>query len=112
VDTGTGFGEVKQDCQYEVLADFCEYRTVAWVAGPPLVLEGRDLNPQWPAINRLAGNQRAGGRNEEYVLVFRANDREYTYTTSNAAEFAQLARGGQYRLSINGFGQITNIQPQ
>ena len=27
--------EVKQDCQYEVLADYCQYRTVAWTPRRP-----------------------------------------------------------------------------
>lgn len=109
VDTGTGYGEVRQECQYEVLADFCQYRTLAWTTAPSLVLEGRDLNPQWPAISGLAQNQRAGGRNEQYVIVFRANDRDYTYTTGSIDDYLAFARGGQYNLTINGFGQITKI---
>ena len=108
VDTGTGFGKVKQDCQYQVFADYCQYRTMAWVVAPPLILEGRDFEPRWPAAN-LAENQRAGGQSEEYFIVFRANDREYTYTTRNVDEYLRLAQGGQWNLTINGFGQITGI---
>lgn len=110
VDTGTGFGRMKQDCQYQVFADYCRYRTMAWVSGPPIVLEGRDLNPRWPAAN-LASNQRAAGQAEEYFIVFRANDREYTYTTRSVDEYLRLAQGGPWKLTINGFGQITSIDP-
>ncbi len=109
VDTGTGYGEVKQDCQYEVLADYCQYRTVAWTTAPALVLEGRDLNPQWPVVNALGENQRPAGRSEEYVITFRAGDRDYTYSTRNLDEYLALAQGGQYVLTINGFGQVTSI---
>ncbi len=110
VDTATGYGKKKQDCQYEVLADFCRYRTTAWVAAAPLVLEGSDLNPRWPAAN-LGSNQRRGSQSEEYYVVFRANDREYKYTTRSLDEYLRLAQGGPWKLTINGFGQITGIEP-
>ena len=110
VDTGTGYGKVKQDCQYQVLTDFCQYRTLAWVVAPPLILEGRDFNPRWPAAN-LAENRRTGGQSEEYFVVFRANDKEFTYTTRNVDEYLELAQGSQWNLTINGFGQITDISP-
>ncbi len=110
VDTGTGYGKKKQDCEYQVLADYCRYRAMAWISAPPIVLEGRDMNPRWPAAS-LGSNQRAGGQSEEYYVVFRANDRQYTYTTQNVDEYLRLARGGQWKLTINGFGQITSITP-
>lgn len=111
VDTGTGLGRKKQDCKYEVLADYCRYRTMAWVGAAPLVLEGRDLNPRWPAA-QLGSNQRTSGQSEDYYVVFRANDREYRYTTRNLEEYLRLAQGGQWNLSINGFGQVTGVSPQ
>jgi ribosomal protein L40E len=108
-DTGTGYGKAVQDCQYEVLADYCQYKVLAWAAGPPLVLEGADLSPQWPAASNLGASRRLGGRSEEYVLTFRANDKEYTYTTSNFERFRELAQAQAYQLKINGLGQITEI---
>jgi ribosomal protein L40E len=108
VDTGTGFGQKKQDRRYEVMADYCSYRTMAWIPAAPIVLEGRDLNPQWPSRN-LTSNQRAGSQTEEYFIKFRANDRDYTYTTRSLDEYLRLAQGGQWKLTINGMGQITAI---
>lgn len=110
VDTGTGFGKVQQDCQYQVLADYCQYRTMEWVVGPPIILEGRDFSPRWPAAN-LGENQRPGGRSEEYFIVFRADGQDYTYTTRSLEEYLKLARGLRWKLTINGFGQITSIDP-
>ncbi len=108
VDTGSGYGQVKQDCQYEVLADWCQYRTLAWVVGPPLVLEGRDLNPRWPLLQESA-TQRAVGRSETYRVVFQANDQAYAYETRNLDEYLRLVQGKSWVLEINGFGQITGI---
>ena len=110
VDTGTGFGKVQQDCQYQVLEDYCRYRAMEWVAAPAIVLEGRDFNPRWPAAN-LGSNQRAGGQTEEYTIVFRTNDRDYTYSTRSLEEYLKLAQGTRWKLTINGFGQITSIDP-
>jgi hypothetical protein len=109
-DTGTGYGKVKQNCQYQVLADYCQYRTMEWIVAPSIILEGRDFNPRWPAVN-LGANQRAGGQSEEYYVVFRTNDRDYTYTTRSLEEYIKLAQGARWKLTINGFGQITNIDP-
>ncbi len=108
VDTGSGYGQVKQDCQYEVLDDWCQYRTLAWVAGPPLVLEGRDLDPRWPML-QASDTQRATGRTELYRIVFQANDRAYTYETRNPDEYLRLVQGQSWVLEVNGFGQITGI---
>ncbi len=109
IDQGSGYGEVVQDCQYEVLADYCQYRTLAWATGPPLLLEGRDLSPRWPDTAQLMQNQRAGKRSEEYTIVFQANDRTYTYKTSDEARYLALIGGEAWNLSVNRFGQITSI---
>lgn len=111
VDTGSGFGQVKQDCQYEVLADWCSYRTLAWVVGSPLVLEGRDANPRWPAL-QLSQDQRAASRSETYRVVFQANDQIYTYETSDPDEYLQLIAKAAWILEVNGFDQITSITAQ
>ncbi len=109
IDRGSGYGEVVQDCRYEILADYCQYRTLAWSTGPPLVLEGRDATPRWPDTTQLAQNQRAGRQSEEYTIVFRANDRTYTYKTGDEARYLALIGGDTWNLSINRFGQVTSI---
>jgi hypothetical protein len=110
VDTGTGFGKVQQDCQYEVLADYCQYRTMEWILGPPLILEGRDFNPRWPST-RLGANERTGAQSEEYYIIFRADGRDYTYITRDLQEYLKLAGRDRWKVTINGFGQITSINP-
>ena len=55
------------------------------------------------------GRKSASAGSEEYIITFRADDRNYTYTTRNLDEYLALAQGGQYVLTINGFGQITSV---
>lgn len=109
IDQGSGYGKVVQDCRYEILADFCQYRTLVWTTGPPLVLEGRDKNPLWPSTTQLTENQRAGRRSEEFTVIFRANDRLYTYKTNDEARYLTLINGAAWDLSINSRGQIVSI---
>ena len=111
VDKGTGYGKVVQDCQYEILKDWCDYRTMAWVAAAPIVLEGSDLVPRWPSAN-LAQDQRAAGQSENYTIVFTANDRQYEYTPRSEEEFRRFTPGSNWQLEVNGFGSVTGVSPQ
>ncbi|MCX6031934.1 MAG: zinc ribbon domain-containing protein [Chloroflexi bacterium] len=110
VDQGSGYGKAVQDCRYEVSADWCQYRTTAWVLLEPLVLEGADLNPRWPAAT-LGQNQRAGERTEVYKVTLTANDKTYTYRPADAQEYAQFKAGSRWTLTVNGFGGVTSIEP-
>jgi len=111
VDKGSGYGEVVQDCRYQVYADRCEYQTVVWQSVAPLVLEGTDLNPRWPAAN-LGTDQRAGGSSETYTVVFDTDGNRYTYTPRDAAEFSQYGIGSRWLLKVNALGTITNVSPR
>ncbi len=106
VDQGSGFGKVMQDCRYEVYADWCQYRTMAWVLTDPLALEGADLAPRWPSAT-LAQNQRAGERTEVYKVTFTANDKTYTYRPDTAAEFAQFTPGSRWVLTVSALGGVS-----
>jgi ribosomal protein L40E len=109
-DQGSGYGKVVQDCHYEVYADWCQYRTTAWVAVDPLVLEGADLNPRWPAAT-LGQKQRAGSRSETYKVRLTANDKAYTYQPADLQEFAQFQPGSRWKLKVNTFGSVTDVEP-
>ena len=110
IDTGTGYGQVKQDCRYEISDDWCSYKAMAWVAAPPLVLEGADLNPRWPDA-ALAQNQRAGGRTENYAVVFKANDKMYTYAPRGLEEFVRFAPGSRWKLATSALGGVNVTGP-
>ena len=63
VDTGSGFGEVVQDCVYEVYDDWCTYSALDWQAYDVVTLSGTDLirvgpKQAWRKTSALASRQR------------------------------------------------------
>jgi ribosomal protein L40E len=111
VDQGSGYGEVQKDCRYEILADRCKYESQAWRAIAPIVLQGSDLNPAWPAAT-LEQNQRSSGRTESYSVTFDVDGKTYSYQPANEAEFVQYSPGSQWRLQVNSFGSVVVEAPR
>jgi hypothetical protein len=105
VDQGSGYGEVQQDCRYQIYADRCQYQSTAWRPIEPIVLQGSDLNPVWPVEN-LEQNQRNAGRTESYAVTFNVDGKVYRYQPSNEREFSQFSPGSQWRLKVNSFGNV------
>jgi len=109
-DTGTGVGEVVQDCSYEVYDDYCEYTAMAWVQVDAVTASGFDHNPYWPALN-LQSDEREGERTETYVINFRDGSDTYRFTTRNYEIFSQAEIGSRWILNINQLGGIQSLQP-
>jgi len=110
VDTGTGMGEVVQDCEYQVYDDWCQYTAREWVVVDTLVLNGSDMNPAWPDI--VAGSdRREGGRQATYGVVFATEDKTYTRTFSDEAQWRQYPIGSRWILQLNKLGGIQSIEP-
>jgi hypothetical protein len=109
-DTGTGVGEVVQDCTYEVYDDYCEYTAMAWVVVRTVTESGHDLSPFWPAVNLQSG-EREGDRAENYVINFRDGSDSYRFTTRNAEIFSQAEIGSRWILNINQLGGVQSLQP-
>jgi hypothetical protein len=110
LDTGTGVGEVVQDCFYNVYDDYCKYATLQWVVVDTVGVRGADTNPQWPTL-RLAAGQQAGDRDEDYEVTFQANDRTYSYSPRDATEFGRFTPGSRWTLKVNALGSVTSVQP-
>jgi hypothetical protein len=111
VDTGTGLGEVVQDCHYEVSEYYCSYDTMDWLVIDTLVLDGYGVNAAWPTTN-LSSSQRMGSSSESYVITFDTEDGDYKYTTSNYSLFQQAVPGSNWTIEINGFGDVTSIDKE
>lgn len=111
VDTGSGFGEVVQDCTFQVYEDWCEYEVDEWRVVDVVNLEGQDFNPRWPSTQLSAG-QREGEREESYQARFNADGKTYTYTTRDPSEFAQLQVGSRWVLKVNTFNSVVDIEPE
>jgi hypothetical protein len=110
VDTGTGHGEVVQDCEYRVYDDWCTYTAQEWKRSDAATLSGDDLYPRWPDL-RLAANQREGERSETLRVVFDTEAKAYTYSPHDEDEFRRFQPGSRWRLKTNVLGGITSLQP-
>ncbi|MGD8759613.1 MAG: zinc ribbon domain-containing protein [Anaerolineales bacterium] len=109
-DTGTGHGEVVQDCVYEVYQDYCTYTVDEWYEFDRVSLSGSDQNPAWPVVT-LGEYQVEGTRSESYEIVFLAGGKRYTHTTSSASEFMQFTLGSEWILEVTGLGAVSSIEP-
>ncbi len=109
-DTGTGVGEVVQDCSYYVYDDFCEYTYLDWVEIEVVTETGTDRNPFWPSL-QLASGQREGTRNEKYQITFDGKGESYTYTTKDSDIFEAAQPGSKWTLHVNNLGGVQKIEP-
>ena len=109
IDTGSGFGEVVQDCVYEVYDDRCTYTVMDWEVFDVVTLSGSDLDPIWPEVS-LTGDQRQGDPVDEYVVTFSSDGNDYTYTVSDAGEFSRFEIGSEWILNVTTLGGISSVE--
>jgi ribosomal protein L40E len=110
VDTGAGVGEVVQDCQFEILAPYCEYTLQEWQVVDEAKQSGSDLAPVF-ASPQVSGNQRLGSQQASYLIIFQADQGQYNYSVASLAEFQKFKIGSQWLLKINSFGNIVSVEP-
>jgi ribosomal protein L40E len=111
VDTGSGIGEVVQDCEYQVYADYCTYSLIEWSQVDEVILTGSDHSPIWPDPN-LSENQRLGSdRSETYTIIFDTGEGIYTFKTGDLDLFQSGQIGSEWNLNINTFGSVVSIEP-
>lgn len=108
-DTGSGFAEVVQDCEYRVYEDYCQYSAQEWQVIDTLELQGSDLNPRWPEVS-LSRSQRTGDEQEMYQIEFQTDKGNYTYKTTDEQFYLQFEPGSEWILVINGFGDIVSVE--
>jgi len=110
VDTGAGVGKVVQDCQFEVLAQYCEYTVEEWRVVRQAEERGADRSPFF-AEPQLEQGQRLGEREARFVIIFDTPDGRYEYTVDSPDEFEQFEVGSEWVLTVNGFNQIVGVEP-
>lgn len=108
-ETGSGYAEVVQDCQYEVYLDYCEYTAQEWQAIDQAVLQGDDLNPSWPQV-QLSQGQEQGEPQETYTVIFQTEQGQIRYAPPDEASFRRFSPGSEWMLTLNGFGDIISIE--
>ena len=110
VDTGSGVGEVVQDCEYQVYADYCTYSVIEWRGVDEVALTGSDYVPVLPEP-ALSEDQRMGTeRSETYTIVFDTGDGIYTYKTGDFDLYQAAQVGSEWNLNINTFGGVVSIE--
>ncbi|MCJ7513178.1 MAG: zinc ribbon domain-containing protein [Anaerolineales bacterium] len=110
LDSGSGFGEVVQDCIYEVYDDYCEYTLMDWTVIDTAVLTGSDPRPVWPAP-ALSGQQQFGNQAESFLVNLVSDGETYTFTPDSQAEFSQFLPGSSWILAVNSFGAVVDAEP-
>jgi len=110
VDTGTGVGEVVQDCEYQVYDDYCSYMIDEWQVVDQVSSSGRNFAPEWPALN-LGLEEREGAYEEVYTVTIDGDGRSYTYHPDNFNEYQQFDIGSSWILEVNAFNAIRSLRP-
>jgi len=109
-DTGGGYGEVVQDCRYEVLEPYCSYSMLEWQQLDVARLSGDNLLPVWPEP-QLSSDQRLGQQSATYVVIFETKKGKYSYPVNSLEEFQQFQIGSRWTLNINSLNQIVSVEP-
>ncbi|MGW8224263.1 MAG: double zinc ribbon domain-containing protein [Anaerolineales bacterium] len=110
VDTGSGIGEVVQDCEYEVYDSFCTYTLDEWQVVETVVASGSDYSPIWPEPELEEGQRVAEQWQETYTIIFVSGDEGYRYTTSDINLFQAAQVGSEWTLNINTFGSLVSVE--
>jgi ribosomal protein L40E len=110
VDKGSGYAEVVQDCQYEVLKDYCNYSVMEYRQVDLISQQGNDYSPAWPDPE-IASDQRIGAKEQLFQIVFETSEGQYTYKTNDLSQYQQFQIGSEWILNINSFGNLVSVEP-
>lgn len=110
VDTGTGYGEVVQDCEYQVYDDMCTYSTLQWMPIDTVESSGVGFAPVWPTVP-ITPERRVAGQEEQYSCRVTVNDNVYSLPLS-AENYNLCQPGSTWNLAINALGSIVDASPQ
>ena len=110
VDEGTGYGEVVEECVYEVYDEKCSYSVNEWYIFNNVSLDGVSSSRSWPDFSLLE-NQRTGASKEVYTIRFRVGNETINYSTSHYFEYTKYSPGSEWVVTVDGFNNITKISP-
>jgi len=110
VDTGTGYGEVVQDCEYQVYDDYCTYTLIEWQPVDEVVLNGKDYQPEWPEPVLGQDERLSQDRDESYTIVYDSGEQIYVFTTNDFDLFMASQVGSEWSLNVNSFGTVVSVE--
>lgn len=109
-DTGGGYAEVVQDCEYHVYDEYCTYSVIEWAVVDTASVSGNDFYPAWPEP-ALGADQRLGARTEQYQVIFDADRETYAYSPASFADWQQFEIGSSWNLEVNALGGVLSVSP-
>ena len=109
VDTGTGYGDVLQDCVYEVYAPRCTFETMQWVIVDTLVESGEGFAPEWPRL-AAAPDREAGNRSERYMCDVNVDGALRSFALT-ADTYALCVPQSRWKVAVNGLGAVVEATP-
>lgn len=112
VDSGSGFAEVVQDCEYEIYDMYCSYTVDEWSVVDIALLTGSDYSPEWPEPLLEPGQRVGENWEEEFTIILNAGDEIYAYSTADFNLYQQAQIGSEWTLNINTFGQLMSIEKE
>ncbi len=110
VDTGSGYAEVVQDCEYHVYDDYCTYTLQEWAVVDTATLSGEGFDPKWPDPV-LTSEQRLGQSSETYLVIFDTDQGDLVYNLSDFIVFQQFQTGTRWNLEVNKLGGVVSVSP-
>lgn len=110
IDEGSGYGQVVQDCVYDVYDEMCIYTVQDWSVVETVTLDGDDVNPAWPRPS-LTREQREGARSESFTVVLATKEDRLTYSPDSEEEFSAFIPGSLWTVVVNGLGGIVRVEP-
>jgi ribosomal protein L40E len=110
VDTGSGYAEVVQDCEYYVYNDYCTYSVIEWAVVDTATFSGNDFYPEWPDPV-LSVEQRLGEQTGTYVIYFNTGKEDYSYNISDYEDFQRFQIGTKWNLEVNALGGVVSVEP-
>lgn len=110
VDTGTGYGKVVQDCEYQVYDQYCSYSIQEWRQVDTVTLSGDGFNAVWPKPSLASGQRIGQNASETYTVQFATDDQVYSYRIDDFDQFQQFQIGSTWNLSINALGNVVSVE--
>ena len=108
VDTGSGYAEVVQDCEYHVYDNLCTFTVLEWTVVETISEKGSDFFPEWPEAI-LSTEQRQGEQSEAYFVYFDTDGGELSFSLKDFERFREFQLGSVWDLEINTFGGIQSV---
>jgi ribosomal protein L40E len=110
VDTGTGYGEVVQDCEYQVYDEYCSYSINEWREVDTATTSGEGFNAVWPRPDLTNGQRLGEDTSETYTIIFVVDGETYIYQTSDFNQYQEYPIGSTWNLSVNKLGNVVSIE--